>query len=77
MYWFEIGVGDLAGEDAILGMDFMVPAGARMDLADDTMCFPDECGSSSADGAPVRGQDEDRQGRSDNLDRAWRSMRAI
>ncbi|KAG3076426.1 hypothetical protein PI125_g21511 [Phytophthora idaei] len=33
---------DLAGQDAILGMDFMVPAGVPLDLADGTMCFPDE-----------------------------------
>ncbi|OWY97626.1 LOW QUALITY PROTEIN: hypothetical protein PHMEG_00031798 [Phytophthora megakarya] len=28
--------------DAILGMDFMVPAGIRLDLADGTMCLADE-----------------------------------
>ncbi|QQA74039.1 retroviral-like aspartic protease (plasmid) [Bacillus licheniformis] len=42
VYWFDIWVGDLAGQDAILGMDFMVPAGVRLDLADGTLCFPDE-----------------------------------
>ncbi|KAI9985864.1 hypothetical protein PInf_024644 [Phytophthora infestans] len=33
---------NLAGQDAILGMDFMVLAGVRLDLADGTLCFPDE-----------------------------------
>ncbi|KAG3169819.1 hypothetical protein PC128_g19090 [Phytophthora cactorum] len=42
VYCFDIWVGDLADQDAILGMDFMVPAGVRLDLADGTMCFPDE-----------------------------------
>ncbi|KAG3117051.1 hypothetical protein PI125_g4074 [Phytophthora idaei] len=42
VYCFDIWVGDLTGQDAILGMDFMVPAGVRLDLADGTMCFPDE-----------------------------------
>ncbi|KAG3207309.1 hypothetical protein PC129_g21481 [Phytophthora cactorum] len=40
--YFDIRVGDLAGQDAILGMDFMVPAGVWLDLADGTMCFPNE-----------------------------------
>ncbi|OWZ07923.1 hypothetical protein PHMEG_00019612 [Phytophthora megakarya] len=30
--------------NAILGMDFMVPVGVRMDLADGSMCLPDEVG---------------------------------
>ncbi|KAG3219576.1 hypothetical protein PC129_g9655 [Phytophthora cactorum] len=42
VYCFDIWVGDLAGQDAILGMDFMVPAGVLLDLADGTMCFLDE-----------------------------------
>ncbi|KAG4045531.1 hypothetical protein PC123_g19065 [Phytophthora cactorum] len=42
VYCLDIWVGDLAGQDAILGMDFMVPAGVRLDLADGTMSFPDE-----------------------------------
>ena len=32
----------MVGQDAILGMDFMVPAGIRLDLADGTLCLPDE-----------------------------------
>jgi hypothetical protein len=35
-------VGELAGQDVILGMDFMIPAGIRLDLADGTMCLPVE-----------------------------------
>ncbi|GMF46691.1 unnamed protein product [Phytophthora fragariaefolia] len=34
--------GDLSGQEAILGMDFMVPAGIRQDLADGSLCLPDE-----------------------------------
>ncbi|KAE8891462.1 hypothetical protein PF003_g24556 [Phytophthora fragariae] len=39
---FDIWVGDLSGQEAILGMDFMVPAGIRLDLADGSLCLPDE-----------------------------------
>ncbi|OWY98607.1 hypothetical protein PHMEG_00030587 [Phytophthora megakarya] len=35
-------VGDLSGQEAILGMDFMVPAGIRLDMADGSLCLPDE-----------------------------------
>ena len=42
VYYFDIWVGDQVGQDAILGMDFMVPAGIRLDLADGTLCLPDE-----------------------------------
>ena len=31
-----------AGREAILGMDFMEPAGIRLILADGTICLPDE-----------------------------------
>ncbi|OWZ20304.1 reverse transcriptase [Phytophthora megakarya] len=34
--------GDLVGQHAIPGMDFMVPAGVRIDAADGTTCLPDE-----------------------------------
>ncbi|POM64368.1 Hypothetical protein PHPALM_20106 [Phytophthora palmivora] len=40
--FFNIWVGDLAGQDAILGMDFMVPAGIRLDLAYGSISLPDE-----------------------------------
>ncbi|KAE9293119.1 hypothetical protein PR003_g24588, partial [Phytophthora rubi] len=42
VYLFDIWVGDLSGQEAILGMDFMVPAGIRLDLADGSPCLPDE-----------------------------------
>ncbi|EGZ10226.1 hypothetical protein PHYSODRAFT_338895, partial [Phytophthora sojae] len=42
VYFFNIWVGDLSGHEAILGMDFMVPAGIRLDLADGSICLPDE-----------------------------------
>ena len=32
----------MAGQDVLLGMDFMVPAGIRLDMADVTICLPDE-----------------------------------
>ncbi|OWZ10885.1 hypothetical protein PHMEG_00016176, partial [Phytophthora megakarya] len=34
--------GDLTGQQAILGMDFMVPAGIRLDLAHGSINLPDE-----------------------------------
>ncbi|KAE9295697.1 hypothetical protein PF008_g24195 [Phytophthora fragariae] len=42
VYLFDIWVGDLSGQEAILGMDFMVPAGIRLDLANGSLCLPDE-----------------------------------
>ncbi|POM63209.1 hypothetical protein PHPALM_27519 [Phytophthora palmivora] len=42
VYFFDIWVGDLAGQDAILGMDFMVPAGGRPELAYGSISLPDE-----------------------------------
>ncbi|ETI29667.1 hypothetical protein F443_23220 [Phytophthora nicotianae P1569] len=41
VYFFDVWVGEMSGQDAILGMDFMVPAGIRLDLADGTLCLPD------------------------------------
>ncbi|GMF21125.1 unnamed protein product [Phytophthora fragariaefolia] len=38
----DLWVGDLVGQHAILGMNFMVPAGVRIDTADGTACLPDE-----------------------------------
>ena len=40
--FFNAWVVDQAGQDAILGMDFMLPAGICLDLADGTLCSPDE-----------------------------------
>ncbi|ETO68298.1 hypothetical protein F444_14850 [Phytophthora nicotianae P1976] len=42
VYFFDVWVGEMTGQDAILGMDFMFPAGIRLDLADGTLCLPDE-----------------------------------
>ncbi|ETI35083.1 hypothetical protein F443_18516 [Phytophthora nicotianae P1569] len=43
VYLFDVWVGPpTGGQDLILGMDFMVPAGIRLDLADGTYCLPDE-----------------------------------
>lgn len=42
VYYFTAWVGKLAGQDAILGMDFMVPAGIRLDLSHATLTLPDE-----------------------------------
>ena len=35
-------VGDQVGQEVIPGMYFMIPAGIRLDLADDTLLLPDE-----------------------------------
>ncbi|ETM98286.1 hypothetical protein PPTG_19671, partial [Phytophthora nicotianae INRA-310] len=40
--FFDAWVGEMSGQDAIFGMDFMVPAGIRLDLPDGTLCLPDE-----------------------------------
>ena len=42
VYYFDVWVGDQVGQEAILGMDFMVPAGILLDLSDGTLCLPDE-----------------------------------
>ncbi|GMF58146.1 unnamed protein product [Phytophthora fragariaefolia] len=42
VYIFDIWVGDLAGQETILGMDFMVPAVIRLDLAVGFLSLPDE-----------------------------------
>ncbi|ETI53683.1 hypothetical protein F443_03419 [Phytophthora nicotianae P1569] len=42
VYFFDVWVGEMTGQDAILSMDFMLPAGIRLDLADGTLCLPDE-----------------------------------
>ena len=38
----DVWVRDPVGQEAILGMDFMVPAGIRLDLANGTLCLPEE-----------------------------------
>ncbi|OWZ08882.1 LOW QUALITY PROTEIN: hypothetical protein PHMEG_00018504 [Phytophthora megakarya] len=42
--FFDICIGDLSGQNAILGVDFMVPVGVRIDLADGSMHLPDKVG---------------------------------
>ncbi|OWZ12466.1 hypothetical protein PHMEG_00014367 [Phytophthora megakarya] len=42
VYYFDNWVGDLSGQAAILGMDFMVPTGIRLDMADGSRCLPDK-----------------------------------
>ena len=42
VYYFDVWGGDQVGLEAILGMDFMAPAGIRLDLADGKLCVPDE-----------------------------------
>ena len=42
MYYFDVWVDDQVGQKAILGMDSMLPAVIRLDLADGTLVLPDE-----------------------------------
>ena len=42
VYYFYVWVGDQVGQEVLLGIDFMVPAGIRLDLADGTLCLPNE-----------------------------------
>ena len=42
VYYFDVWVGDQVGQEAILGIDFMVPAGIRLYFTDGTLCLPDE-----------------------------------
>ena len=42
VYYFDVLVGDQLGLEAILGMDFMVPAGIRLYLAYGTLLLPGE-----------------------------------
>ena len=46
---------DQVGQEAILGMDFMVTAGIRLDLADGTLYLPDEVCISQAGREPSYG----------------------
>ena len=42
VYNFDVWVGDQVGQEAILGMNFMVPEDIRLDLSDGTLVLPDE-----------------------------------
>ncbi|POM67682.1 LOW QUALITY PROTEIN: Hypothetical protein PHPALM_16272, partial [Phytophthora palmivora] len=56
MYFFDAWVGPpTGGQDLILGMDFMVPAGIRLDLADGTICLSDEVRLQMAGRRPLYG----------------------
>ncbi|POM79027.1 Reverse transcriptase [Phytophthora palmivora] len=56
VYFFDAWVGPpTGGQDLILGMDFMVPAGIRLDLADGTISLPDEVRLQMAGRCPLYG----------------------
>ena len=40
VYYYDVRIGDQVGQEAILGMDFMVPAGILLDLAGGRHVFP-------------------------------------
>ncbi|GMF41616.1 unnamed protein product [Phytophthora fragariaefolia] len=43
VYYFDVWIGTpTGGQGLILGMDFMVPAGVRLNLADGSLRLPDE-----------------------------------
>ena len=48
-------VGDQVGQKVILGMDFMVPAGIRLDLSEGTLVLPDEVRIHIAERRPLYG----------------------
>ena len=59
VYFFDVWVVSMVGQDAILGIDFMGPAGIRLDMGDETISLPEEVRISwlvgrpySADGYP-------------------------
>ncbi|GMF19246.1 unnamed protein product [Phytophthora fragariaefolia] len=62
VYLFDAWVGPpTGGQDLILGMDFMVPAGIRLDLADGTICLPDEIDMGGSEEVRLRTRPSDRQ----------------
>ncbi|GMF25413.1 unnamed protein product [Phytophthora fragariaefolia] len=42
VYFMELWVADLVGQHATLGVNFMIPAGVRINTADGTACLPGE-----------------------------------
>ena len=44
VYYFDVCVGNQAEKEAILGINFMVPASIRLDLADGTIFLPNDLG---------------------------------
>ncbi|GMF19284.1 unnamed protein product [Phytophthora fragariaefolia] len=62
VYFFDAWVGPpTGGQDLILGMDFMVPAGIRLDLADGTICLPAEIDMGGSEEVRLRTGPSDRQ----------------
>ncbi|POM73244.1 LOW QUALITY PROTEIN: Hypothetical protein PHPALM_9923 [Phytophthora palmivora] len=56
VYFFDAWVGPpTGGQDLILGMDFMVPSGIRLDLADGMICLSDELRLQMAGRRPLYG----------------------
>ncbi|POM59880.1 hypothetical protein PHPALM_31327 [Phytophthora palmivora] len=56
VYFLDAWVGPpMGGQGLILGMDFMVPAGIRLDLAEGTICLPDEVHLQMAGRRPLYG----------------------
>ena len=41
-YYFEVWVGDQVGQEAIWKINYLVPAGIRLDLTEETLCLPEE-----------------------------------
>ena len=39
VYYFDVWVGDQVGQEAFLEMEFMVPAGIRLELAEQFICW--------------------------------------
>ena len=42
VYYFDVWVGGQVGQEAKLGMDFIVPGSIRLDLVDGALCLPDD-----------------------------------
>ncbi|KAG3021157.1 hypothetical protein PC119_g9700 [Phytophthora cactorum] len=56
VHFFDVLVGEMPGQDAILGMDFMVPGGTRLDLVDGTPCLRDEVHIQLTKRRPLHGE---------------------
>ncbi|GMF46651.1 unnamed protein product [Phytophthora fragariaefolia] len=57
VYSFDVWIGPpTGGQDLILGMDFMVPTGVRLDLADGSPSLPDEIRIQLAGQRPLYGE---------------------
>ncbi|KAG3249294.1 hypothetical protein PI124_g6043 [Phytophthora idaei] len=56
VHFFDVLVGEMPGQDAIMGMDFMVPVETRSDLADGTPCLPNEVHIQLTKRRPLHGE---------------------